>query len=168
MDAADFGSIYQRHAADVFRFALYLSGNRADAEDILSETFVRAWTSPAGIRVGTVKAYLLMIARNLHVDRVRVSGRTAVLDIDAPDSAPSPEAAAIGRDRLRALRSALAALPERDRAALLMRGVGGVSYEAIGAALDLSSGAARVAVHRARRLLAGLMAPSGAHHEDHT
>jgi DNA-directed RNA polymerase specialized sigma24 family protein len=62
-DATDFGSIYQRYAPDALRFTLYLCANRADAEDILSETFIRAWTSPAGIRVGTVKAYLLMIAR---------------------------------------------------------------------------------------------------------
>ena len=45
------------------RFALYQSGNRQDAEDILSETFMRMWTTPADIRVETVKAYLLMIAR---------------------------------------------------------------------------------------------------------
>jgi DNA-directed RNA polymerase specialized sigma24 family protein len=76
MDATDFGSIYQRYAPDVLRFTLYLCGNRADAEDILSETFIRAWTSPAGIRVGTVKAYLLMIARNLHLDRMRAGSRT--------------------------------------------------------------------------------------------
>jgi DNA-directed RNA polymerase specialized sigma24 family protein len=63
MDATDFGSINQRYAADVLRFALYQSGNRQDAEDILSETFMRMWTTPADIRVETVKAYLLMIAR---------------------------------------------------------------------------------------------------------
>jgi len=37
----DFSEIYRRYAPDVFRFALYLSGNRGDAEDITSETFVR-------------------------------------------------------------------------------------------------------------------------------
>jgi DNA-directed RNA polymerase specialized sigma24 family protein len=40
----DFEALYQRYAADVFRFALYLCGNRAEAEDIASETFVRVWT----------------------------------------------------------------------------------------------------------------------------
>ncbi|MEW5982754.1 MAG: sigma-70 family RNA polymerase sigma factor [Acidobacteriota bacterium] len=168
MDATDFGSIYQRYAADVFRFALHLCGNRPDAEDILSETFIRAWTSPAGIRVGTVKAYLLMIARNLHLDRVRVAGRTAVLEIDSPDSAPGPETTAVQRDEVRALRSALARLPERERAALLMRGVGDLTYDVIGAALGMSPGAARVTVHRARIKLAGLRARAGEHHEDHT
>jgi len=43
MNAPDFGGLYEKYAADVFRFALYLSGNRADAEEIASETFVRAW-----------------------------------------------------------------------------------------------------------------------------
>ncbi len=167
MDATDFGSLFQRYSADVFRFALYLCGNRADAEDILSETFTRAWTSPAGIRVGTVKAYLFMIARNLHLDRARASGRTTVLDVDAPDSAPGPEAAAIDRDQARALRLALAGLAERERAALLMRSTGDLSYEAIGVALGMSAGAVRVTVHRARTKLAGLMSPAGAHHEDH-
>jgi DNA-directed RNA polymerase specialized sigma24 family protein len=38
----EFEALYGRYAADVFRFALFLSGNRADAEDITSETFVRA------------------------------------------------------------------------------------------------------------------------------
>lgn len=124
MDATAFGSIYQRYAPDVLRFTLYLCGNRADAEDILSETLIRAWTSPAKIRVGTVKAYLLMIARNLHLDRMRAGSRTTGLEIDSPDAAPGPEAAAIQRDDMRELLSAMAALPERDRAALLMRGVG--------------------------------------------
>jgi len=42
MEPLDFGAIYERYAGDVLRFALYLSGNRGDAEEIASETFVRA------------------------------------------------------------------------------------------------------------------------------
>jgi RNA polymerase sigma-70 factor (ECF subfamily) len=61
----DFSTLYKKYAPDVFRFALYLSGNRGQAEDITSETFVRAWTSPETIKVATVKAYLFTIARNL-------------------------------------------------------------------------------------------------------
>ena len=44
-----FNTLYKKYAADVFRFALYLSGDRSQAEDITSETFVRAWTSPEPI-----------------------------------------------------------------------------------------------------------------------
>jgi len=42
----DFSSLYRKYASDVYRFALYLSNERGEAEDITSETFVRAWTSP--------------------------------------------------------------------------------------------------------------------------
>ena len=61
----DFGTLYTKYAPDVFRFAMYLSGNRSEAEDITSETFVRAWTAPEPIAMATVKGYLLTIARNL-------------------------------------------------------------------------------------------------------
>jgi len=67
----DFHALYVRYSPDVFRFALYLSGDRHDAEDITSETFVRAWTAPGPIRAATVKGYLLTIARNLFL-----AGRT--------------------------------------------------------------------------------------------
>ena len=61
----DFTELYKKYAPDVFRFAMYLSGNRGEAEDIVSETFVRVWTAPEPIAMATVKGYLLTIARNL-------------------------------------------------------------------------------------------------------
>jgi sigma-70-like protein len=48
-----FGELYARYAQDVYRFALYLSGDRHEAEDITSETFVRAWTATVPIRTWT-------------------------------------------------------------------------------------------------------------------
>ena len=60
----DFGGLFERYSQDIFRFALYLSGDQALAEDICQETFVRAWVTPGTIRGGTVKAHLFMIARN--------------------------------------------------------------------------------------------------------
>ena len=70
---ADFSALFKRYALNVFRFALYLSGNRHEAEDITSETFVRAWTSPERIGAATVKAYLFTIARNLFLQELRKS-----------------------------------------------------------------------------------------------
>ncbi len=52
----DFSDIYERYARDVYRFALYLSGNRALAEDLTSETFVHALCGRSDVRVGTIKA----------------------------------------------------------------------------------------------------------------
>ena len=61
----DFSALYKKYAPDVFGFALYLSGERGEAEDITSETFVRVWTSPEPIEMATVRGYLFTIARAL-------------------------------------------------------------------------------------------------------
>jgi RNA polymerase sigma-70 factor (ECF subfamily) len=154
MRTPDFGGLFERYWPDVFRFAVYLTGNRADAEDIASETFARAWTAPGEIRVGTVKAYLFMIARNLSIDLRRATRERVEYDPDTVAAGPGPERATIARDELRAVQAMLADLPEVDRAALLMRAVGQLSYEETAAALGLSVGATRVRVHRARARLA--------------
>ena len=63
-----FHELYESYSRDVYRFALYLSGDPALADDVTSETFIRVWSSPEPIRLATVKAYLLTIARNLLPD----------------------------------------------------------------------------------------------------
>jgi len=62
----DFHSLFERHSQDVYRFAVYLSGDPSLAEEITQETFVRAWVMPGEVCGGTAKAYLLAIARNLY------------------------------------------------------------------------------------------------------
>ena len=151
--APDFGSLYQRYSRDVMRFALYLTGSRSEAEDIVSETFVRAWLSGGPIRIGTLKSYLLAIARNLHIERHRHRARHDEIRDDVTDSAPGPETLASSRDELRAVLETLQQLPEIDRAALLLRAHEGLSYAEIAATLDLTVAAARVKVHRARMRL---------------
>jgi RNA polymerase sigma-70 factor (ECF subfamily) len=151
VDDVDFPSVYERYARDVYRFVLYLSGDFALAEDITAETFARAWAVREDIRVGSVKGYLLMIARNLYRDgrRKPVEARlSAVADVRDPGS--SPEAAADARHELQVVLRALREIPELDRAALLMATVEGLSHQAIGAALGLSTAAVKVRVHRAR------------------
>ena len=71
----DFSSLYRRYAPDVHRFALFLSGNAALAEDLTAETFVRALVAQDTLRVDTVKAYLMAIARNLYIDTLRRESR---------------------------------------------------------------------------------------------
>jgi RNA polymerase sigma-70 factor (ECF subfamily) len=154
MDALDFAGVYERYGADVFRFALYLTGDRARAEDIASETFVRAWVATGEIRLETIKGYLLSIARNLHIEGFRRSRWQGAMPADVRDGAPGPDAVAAGRDALDAVLTALQAMPEPDRAAVLMR-ADGMAYDEISRALGLSAAAVRVKVHRARlRLVA--------------
>jgi len=161
MKAIEFGALYDRQARDVFRFAVYLTGNRAEAEDLTSEAFVRAWAGAGAIRVGTVKAYLLTIVRNLHLDARRADARRGDWPADVADPAAGPARAAETRDELARVLAGLQQLPEVDRAALLMRSVEELSYEEIARALNLSAVAVRVRVHRARVRLAEVRGTTG-------
>jgi RNA polymerase sigma-70 factor (ECF subfamily) len=149
-----FGDLYARYSADVFRFALYLSGNRADAEDITSETFVRAWTAPAPIRMATVKGYLFTIARNLFLQGRRKAARHVELSAELPDPGVGPHVRAEHDSGLAAALAALQKLPEVDRAALLMRAQDELPYEEIARALGISLASVKVKIHRARLALA--------------
>jgi RNA polymerase sigma-70 factor, ECF subfamily len=151
----EFQEIYQRHAGDVYRFALYLSGNRALAEDITSEAFARLWASDEkAIRILTVKAYLFAIARHLYVDSRRSTSRHDAIDPELPEPGASPEMLAIYKSELHAVMKQLQEIPEVDRAALLMRAQQGLSYEDIARALGISLAAVKIKIHRARLRLA--------------
>jgi RNA polymerase sigma-70 factor (ECF subfamily) len=163
----DFAGLYREHARELHRFALFLGGDAALADDLVAETFVRLWSARERLDLSTVRGYLYTIARNLFLhDRRRrrtaapAGGRgpaEGVLDA-LPDRRPDPERSALDRDELRATLEALQELPELDRAAILLRADGELGYEEIGAALGLSAGAARVKVHRARQRLAAARA----------
>jgi RNA polymerase sigma-70 factor (ECF subfamily) len=144
-----FEELYRSHFPDVRRFALYLTGNFAEADDIASETFVRAWAADAPLKAHSLTAYLFSIARNLH----RRSRRRAAFRAEAPDEPPGLERELAGRSELAAMLARLQALPEIDRAALLMRAFHELPYEEIAVALGISVASARVKVHRARNIL---------------
>jgi RNA polymerase sigma-70 factor, ECF subfamily len=159
MQAVDFNGLFETYASDVMRFALYLTGERDAAEEITNETFVRVWLATGPIRAESVKAYLLTIARNLHVARDRARARLGELPPDVVDEAATPERTAADREELHSVLGALQSLPGADRAAVLMR-ANELSYEAIAEALGLSPAAVRVRVHRARMKLMALRSRS--------
>lgn len=151
--------LYQRYAADVYRFSFWISGNATEAEDLTSETFVRAFNGADGLRAETVKAYLFTIARNLFLQRKRHAKRQTAPGAGwgaLRDRSPGPEARAQVADEVRVVLRALQELAEPDRAALLLRAKHGLSYEEISRALGMSLSAVKVRVHRARVKLASI------------
>jgi len=152
-----FHGLYSRYAADVYRFAHWLTGNPNDAQDITSETFVRAWTAPEEPRMETVKAYLFTIARNLHRKQWRRQSRHEALDETMPGQAVQPDQAAVNQDEFRRTSEALHDLPEIDRTVLLLRAEQELSYEDIAAVTGLSVAAAKVRVFRARAKLSAIL-----------
>lgn len=150
----EFSVLYQQYAAAVFRFALFLTSDRARAEDITSETFLRTWTSGTEVRAATVKGYLMTIARNVFLQQLREDRRRADLPPDVADTAPDAGRTAETRAELEQVLRDLQKLPEIDRAALLMRADQGLAYDEIAAALGVSLSAIKVKIHRARLRLA--------------
>jgi len=153
---SDFIALYKKYAPDVHRFALYLSGDRGAAEDITSETFVRAWTSPGLIEMATVKCYLFTIARNLFLQGLRKTARRVALDDNLLDPQASPYTQAEQKQQLDSVLAELQKLPEASRAALLMHAADEMPYEEIARVLDISLAAVKVKIHRARLALAGI------------
>jgi RNA polymerase sigma-70 factor (ECF subfamily) len=149
----DIEDLYERYAGEVRRFALYLSGDQAVADEITCDTFVRAWMATERIRLPTVKSYLLAIARNLYRDVQRREARHAQLDHDMPDTRISAELQMERSEEVSAVLAALQQLPELDRSVLLMRTLDGMPYEQIAQTLGISADGARVRVHRARMKL---------------
>lgn len=152
----DFSALYQKYAPDVFRFAMYLSGNRGEAEDITSETFVRVWTAPEPVAMATVKGYLLTIARNLFLQSLRKKSRMGPLDERMRDPQPGPQAVTESKAEYHAVMAALQQLPELDRAALLMHAFEGMPYAEIARALGISLPAVKMKIHRSRLALSRL------------
>ena len=150
---ADFEKLYQRHADDVYRFAFWLSGDRADADDLTAEAFARAWVARDRIRVETVKTYLLTITRNAYL-KLRRQTHAEVATVNEPATATSEEEHLLQQEELHLVWSALQQVREEDRSAFLMRVAHELPYQEIARALRISVSSARVKVHRVRLRLA--------------
>lgn len=155
----DFSELYERHARDVHRFALFLCGNHALAEDLTAETFVRALLTRSNLRLDTVRAYLLAVTRNLYRDTLRRETRLVPLSEapDAPDRSPGPQATAEGRLRLDAVLDAVQRLPPAEREALTLAFDRELSHARVAAILGCSVPAVKVRVHRARARLRAIL-----------
>lgn len=153
-----FQDIYEDYAADVYRFALWLSGDSADAEDITSETFIRAWVRNSSIRTETLKAYLLTIARNIYLGKQRKMNRRVPFEGIYPDPTPGPEVVVEAQLELMRIWKILKTLPEVDRAAFVLRVLNEMPYAEIARILELSLSATKVKVHRVRKKILAVCA----------
>ena len=146
----NFHQLYESYAADVFRFAYWLAGDSTEAEDITSETFIRAWVKHSSIRTETLKAYLFTIARNLYLEGQRSTPQQISLEDFYPDPSPNPEQVVETNLEIRSIRKFLLTLPEIDRTAFIMRVQHELPYAEIARILEISLSSAKVKVHRVR------------------
>jgi RNA polymerase sigma-70 factor (ECF subfamily) len=145
--------LYETYSKDIYRFACWLSGNSADAEDITSETFIRAWFNYDSTKMETLKAYLMKIARNIYLEMLRKNQDHAPLEDHLPDHQDSVEIKIQLESELKSVWNSLQALGEEDRTAFILRVDHGMSYAEIARILKISETASKVKVHRVRRKL---------------
>ena len=147
-----FHTLYEAHAADIYRFARFLTGSDDAAADITAETFMRAWVGRDKIRAPTAKAYLLAIARNLARDRGRAASqwRTAPM----PDRPVASDADT--RLELHRTLAAVRALPIEYREPLMLA-ASGAGYGEIARLLGISVSTVKIRVHRARLKLTSVL-----------
>lgn len=148
-----FHELYTSYAGDVYRFAFWLSGDSVEAEDITSETFIRAWAKNSSIRTATLKAYLITIARNLYLENLRNRPDQISLEDLYPDPGPGPEQLIERQSEIMSIQKFLQTMAEVDRTAFIMRVQHDLPYTEIALSLEISLSAAKVKVHRVRRKL---------------
>jgi RNA polymerase sigma-70 factor (ECF subfamily) len=151
--------VVREHADRVYRLAFRLSGNRADAEDLTQETFVRVFRSLAEYTPGTFEGWLHRITTNLFLDMVRRRQRIRfdALPEDVNDRLaarePGPEQAYDENNLDPEIQAALDALPPDFRVAVVLCDLEQLSYEEIAATLGIKVGTVRSRIHRGRVLL---------------
>lgn len=150
-----FEALVHALSADLFRYAVWLCRDRSQAEDLVQETFLRAWRSLDTLRdERAAKGWLITILRREHARQYERHVPIRDYEVD-PDDLPgtgdntSAEAAA--------LRVAVAHLSEEYRVPLLLQNLGGYSCEEIAQFLGLSSGAVMTRLFRARRKLRAVL-----------
>ena len=151
--------VVREHADRVYRLAYRLSGNRADAEDLTQETFVRVFRSLAEYTPGTFEGWLHRITTNLFLDMVRRRQRIRfdALPEDAGDRLASkeagPEQAYEQMNLDPEIQRALDDMPADFRVAVVLCDLEQLSYEEIAATLGIKVGTVRSRIHRGRVLL---------------
>jgi RNA polymerase sigma-70 factor (ECF subfamily) len=161
-DAAAFTALLDRHLAPLQRFLLRATGNPADADELSQETMLRVWRHAQRWQSGRVKfsTWLFRIARNLAIDSYRRARDTTATGLDeALDDSPDAVTALEDARRAQHLRQAIAALPERQRTALLLCHFDGFSNPDAAAVLQVSVEALESLLARARRSLKATMVP---------
>ncbi|MUM16592.1 RNA polymerase sigma factor SigE [Mycobacterium sp. CBMA271] len=159
--------LVREHADRVYRLAYRLAGNQQDAEDLTQDTFIRVFRSLQNYQPGTFEGWLHRITTNLFLDMVRRRGRIRMEalpeDYDrVPATDPDPEQiyhdAQLGAD----LQAALDSLAPEFRAAVVLCDIEGLSYEEIGATLDVKLGTVRSRIHRGRQAIREYLAARSA------
>lgn len=139
---------------ELYRLALRITQNPAEAEDVVQDTMVKVWNRrDRWSTIDSMEAFCLTICRNLALDRLKSkANQTENLD-DSPEpiAASNPFEQVQQRDRVGIVRDIINSLPEKQRSCMQLRDVEGRSYKEIAAVLGISEEQVKVNIFRARQ-----------------
>ncbi len=161
-DKEAFSKLVEKYQRPVFSVCYRMLGTPTAAEDAAQEAFIRAYQALDRYDPDrSFATWLLSIASNYSIDQLRKK-KVTILSMDSdqhawlapPDPGPSPEKAALDKEKNALVQSILAELNETDRAAVILQYWHDYSYDEIAETLDLSSSAVKSRLFRARKLMA--------------
>jgi RNA polymerase sigma factor (sigma-70 family) len=159
---ARFAEVVLPHLGDAYALARWLTGNPADAEDVVQDGCLRAFRGIAGFTGGNARAWALTIVRHTAYLWMRKNRPTAILmveDLEAVEreqansttaESATPESALIAKTERKRLEAAIAALPAPFRETLVLRDIQGLSYREIAEVTRVPVGTVMSRLARAR------------------
>lgn len=143
------GELYSRTRGAVYGMSLSILKNAHDAQDVTQDTFVRIWESAEQYKSsGSPMAWILTVARNLALMRLRQSSRIGELTEEEWDAIPANAPAVTAEDR-DILQTALAALKDTERQVVLLHAASGLKFREIAALLEMPVSTVLSKYHRA-------------------
>ena len=162
---AQFARIVAPNLDDAYALARWITGNRADAEDVVQDSCLRAFRAIGGFADGNARAWVLTIVRHTAYRWLRKNRPAALVlveDLEAIEhqqanfaslDAHTPESALIAKATAQRLEAAIAALPMPFREVLVLRDLQGLAYREIAAVTQVPVGTVMSRIARARRRL---------------
>ncbi|MCR5578066.1 MAG: sigma-70 family RNA polymerase sigma factor [Prevotella sp.] len=144
---------------ELFRLALRITLNHAEAEDVVQETMIKVWNRrDHWDEIESIEAFCLTICRNISLDKVKKAenqNQSLNDEHDAPDRsyASNPEEQAEQRDKILLIRRLINTLPEKQRSVMQLRDFEGKSYKEIAEILAISEEQVKVNIFRARQTI---------------
>ena len=142
----------------LYRLALRITLDSAEAEDIVQDTLIKVWNKRDDWdHIDNIEAFCLTICRNLSLDSVkRQSHRNVSLEdapTDSPDSNANPSQQSIANDQLAIVRHIVDALPEKQRSCIQLRDFEGMSYKDIATILSMTEEQVKINIFRGRQTI---------------
>lgn len=139
----------------LFRLALRITLNRAEAEDVVQDTMLRVWNKrEEWSKFDSIEAFCLTVARNLAIDRrEKMDSNTVELtpEMEQASDASGPYNQLVHGEKIKLIHRLISELPEKQRSVLQLRDIEGKNYKEIAKVMQLTEDQVKVTLFRARQ-----------------